>query len=71
MKVKIGNDEFCIHCMEWREYDEKGRCKVCKHIIFRENKKSLKEGYDELKSESPSIEEFDETSDNTDDDNNY
>jgi hypothetical protein len=71
MKVKIGNDEFCLHCMEWREYDEEGRCKVCKHIIHVESKKSMKEGYDELKSESPSFEEFDESSDDTNYDNDY
>lgn len=60
MMLKIGSDEFCLHCMEWREYDEEGRCKICKNIIHRENKKSEKEGYNNLKSESPSYEEFDE-----------
>jgi len=60
MKMKIGADEFCLHCMEWREYDEEGRCKKCKHIIHRKNKKSEKEGYNALKSESPSFEELDE-----------
>jgi hypothetical protein len=60
MKLKIKSDEFCLHCMEWREYDEEGRCKICKHIIHRENKKSEKEGYNTLKSESPSFEELDE-----------
>jgi len=60
MKLKIGNDEFCLHCMEWREYDEKGRCKICKHIIHREEKESEKEGYSGLKKEAPSFEEFDE-----------
>jgi len=29
MKVTVGNDEFCPKCMEWREYDEDGKCKVC------------------------------------------
>jgi len=60
MKLKIRSDEFCLHCMEWREYDEEGRCKICKHIIHRENKKSEKKGYNNLKSESPSFEELDE-----------
>ena len=60
MKLIIGSDEFCLHCMEWREYDEEGRCKICKHIIHRENKKSEKKGYNNLKSESPSFEELDE-----------
>ena len=60
MKLKIGSDEFCLHCMEWREYDEEGRCKICKHIINRENTKSEKEGYNTIKSESPSFEGSDE-----------
>ena len=66
MKLKIGSDEFCLHCMEWREYDEEGRCKICKHIIHRENKKSEKEGYNNLKSESPSFEDLDENIDGLD-----
>ena len=56
MKVKVANDEFCLYCMEWQEYDEKGRCKICKHIIHKENKKSENEGYNRSKSESPSFE---------------
>jgi hypothetical protein len=32
-KVVVGEDEFCPTCMEWRSYDERGRCKVCGHII--------------------------------------
>jgi len=66
MKIKIGNDEFCPHCMEWREYDEEGRCKTCKHIIHKIDKESEKEGYSSLKSESPSFEELDEDTDNFD-----
>ena len=57
MKLKIGSDEFCLHCMECREYDEEGRCKICKHIIHRENTKFEKEGYNYIKSESPSYED--------------
>lgn len=33
MKVNVGNDEFCPKCMDWKEYDDKGRCKVCKTLI--------------------------------------
>jgi len=65
MKRKIGNDEFCIHCMEWQEYDEQGRCKVCKHIIHKE-KKIEEEGYNTYHSESPSFEAEDDDSDNGD-----
>lgn len=54
--MKIGKDEFCLNCMEWREYDSEGRCKVCKHIICRNTEKKQKVGYDEYNSESPSYE---------------
>jgi uncharacterized paraquat-inducible protein A len=64
MKFKTGCDEFCLHCMQWREYDEIGRCKICKHIIYRENKKSEKEGYNYLKYKSTILGEFDEYIDN-------
>ena len=60
MKIKIGKDEFCLHCMEWQEYDEEGRCRVCKHIIHRETKKHEKEGYNELKSKAASFDDLDE-----------
>ena len=66
MKLKIGNDEFCVHCMEWREYDEKGRCKICNHIIHKEDKESEKEGYSRLKTESSSFEDFDEDTNGSD-----
>jgi hypothetical protein len=66
MPVKIGKDEFCVYCMEWREYDEEGRCKVCKHLIYRGNKKSEKEGYNELKSKSTSIDDIEESNENYD-----
>jgi hypothetical protein len=32
-KISVGNDEFCPSCMEWREYDEEGRCKKCRRLI--------------------------------------
>jgi hypothetical protein len=32
-KVIVGEDEFCPICMEWRSYDEHGRCIVCGHVI--------------------------------------
>jgi len=32
-RVTVGEDEFCPTCMEWRSYDERGRCKVCGHAI--------------------------------------
>ena len=33
MKMKVGNDEFCIKCMKWQEYDDGGKCKICGSII--------------------------------------
>lgn len=65
MTKKIGNDEFCLHCMEWREYDEQGRCKKCNHIIHKV-KKVEEEGYNKYKSESPSFEIDEEESENGD-----
>jgi hypothetical protein len=35
MKTIVGNDEFCLKCMEWREYDGNGRCKICNSIIHK------------------------------------
>ncbi|MEM0492585.1 MAG: hypothetical protein QXS02_01305 [Candidatus Thermoplasmatota archaeon] len=32
-KITVGIDEFCPNCMEWREFDEAGRCKVCGKCI--------------------------------------
>ena len=32
-KVVVGEDEFCPKCMEWRSYDENGRCVVCRCVI--------------------------------------
>jgi hypothetical protein len=56
MVIKVGNDEFCLFCMEWREFDEKGRCKVCKQRIIRKVKKQDEPGYNGYKSESPAFE---------------
>lgn len=69
MAKKIGKDEFCLYCMEWREYNEEGKCKVCKHVIIKDNKKQKKEGYNEYKSEVESF-EIDEEVD-VEDDNEY
>jgi len=60
MKVKTGKDEFCMHCMEWREYDNRGRCMVCHNLLVKkENLKS--QGYNEYKTESSSYEYNDDT----------
>ena len=51
MKKKIGNDEFCLNCMEWREYDEEGKCKVCGRIIFKQKSKDAEYSYAEYERE--------------------
>jgi len=35
-KISIGSDEFCLNCMEWREFDEEGRCKICGKLVKKE-----------------------------------
>ena len=49
--MKVGKDEFCSHCMEWREYDEEGKCKVCGKQIKTNNKDKEKDSYGEYKYE--------------------
>ena len=43
--MKVGNDEFCIKCMDWLEYDDEGRCKKCRSIIQKSQKKDKKDEY--------------------------
>jgi len=57
MRVKIGNDDFCSNCMEWREYDEEGRCKKCGKIIMKQKIDDKKESYAEYERESGDFEE--------------
>jgi len=54
MIVKVGNDEFCFNCMDWREYDEEGKCKVCGKIIKKNLKEKNKESYNDYETETPS-----------------
>lgn len=54
MVVKVGNDEFCTKCMDWREYDEEGKCKVCGKVIRKDLKDKSKDGYSDYKTETPS-----------------
>jgi len=56
MMIKIGKDDFCIFCMDWREFDEQGRCKTCKNKIKQYSDKQKDYGYNEYKTESPSFE---------------
>ena len=50
-RVAVGNDEFCFNCMEWREYDDEGRCKVCRKQIKKKQAPSQKINYDEYRIE--------------------
>ena len=63
MAVKVGSDEFCSKCMEWQEYDEEGKCKVCGKVIKKMSRDSPKEGYNDYKTETPSFEPEDEVVD--------
>jgi len=60
MAMKIGEDEFCSKCMEWREYDENGRCKVCGKIIVKQKIKEKKDSYSEYEREELELDENDE-----------
>jgi hypothetical protein len=60
MYLKVGNDEFCSNCMEWREYTPEGKCKVCGKVIKKMIKYQNKEGYADYKIETPSFEPEDE-----------
>ena len=48
-KVKVGEDEFCPTCMEWRAFDEAtGKCVVCGRHIRKAGRRSptITEEYD-------------------------
>jgi len=63
MKVRTGNDEFCLFCMEWHEYDEKGRCNVCGKVIKKKPLQGHIKSYDEYQqgdSDKKVDNEFDE-----------
>jgi len=57
--VKVGNDEFCSKCMDWREYDEEGKCKVCGTLIKKDLKSDKRDGYSDYKTETPSLDNDD------------
>lgn len=59
VRVAVGKDEFCLTCMEWREYDMNGRCKVCKSIIKQKEHQQTTR----IDLENYSIEEFSGESD--------
>ena len=63
MIVKVGTDEFCSNCMDWREYDEGGRCKVCKKLIKKKEQPQQRDSYDQYKQETPMLEPGDEADD--------
>ena len=44
--IKVGRDEFCLTCMEWRTCDEQGRCIICGNIIQKKPEQS-EPGYGE------------------------
>jgi len=58
--IRVNNDEFCLQCMEWREYDQKGCCVYCGTFIKR--KQDVQEKKDMQISE---FDDFELQSDNT------
>lgn len=64
-KVSVGSDEFCFNCMDWREYDEEGKCKVCRKQIKKKQAPSQKINYDEYRIEGVA-DEIDEEISETD-----
>ena len=64
-KVAVGSDEFCFNCMDWREYDEEGKCKVCGKQIKKKQVPSQKINYDEYRIEGVA-DEIDEEISETD-----
>jgi len=60
MSLKVGSDEFCSNCMEWREYDEEGKCKVCGKQIFKKYSKEQDKSYAEYEIETLDLEEVEE-----------
>ena len=45
--MKVDNDEYCLNCEEWREYDKDGRCILCGSIIKKNQMKSKSRNFDE------------------------
>ena len=50
--VDIGEDEFCTKCMEWRKYDEGGKCVVCGKFILSKPSKDKSDSYAEYDRET-------------------
>ena len=64
IKIVVGTDEFCSNCMEWREYDENGKCKVCgRSIIKKSTSHKERVSYDEYGTDNG----FDESENEIDD----
>ena len=55
-KITVGLDDFCSNCMEWREYDEEGKCKKCGKLIKKEQVSTGKDSYSEYETEDPTYE---------------
>ena len=60
MPMKIGSDDFCSNCMEWQEYDEEGKCKVCGKRILKQLIKEKKDSYAEYEKETSEFESSEE-----------
>jgi len=59
VKITVGNDEFCFKCMEWREYDDNGKCKVCGKLIKKKKHDDQGTKYDDFGIDANTFEESD------------
>lgn len=45
MSITVGEDEFCLTCMEWRKCNKKGKCIVCGRQIKKQKGDSDQQSY--------------------------
>ena len=64
MSVTVGEDEFCLTCMEWRKCNEEGKCTVCGRQIKKMNRESDSQSYGEFQRDEFTHEVDHDSSDN-------
>ena len=55
--VDVGEDEFCINCMQWRTYDAEGKCTKCGKTIKKQKSSDRTDGYGEKEHETSEFED--------------
>ena len=48
MAVTVGDDEFCLTCMEWRKCNDQGKCIVCGKQLKKQKGDSRSSSYGEF-----------------------